>query len=206
MKIKWLGHSCFSVSSNGASAVLDPFAPGSVPGYRDIDETADLVLCSHEHGDHNYRAAVKLTGKSCDDAFTVSRVDTWHDDVQGTKRGNNIIYILDDGETRVAHLGDLGHIPAAEQIAEMGRLDAIMIPVGGYYTIDAETAKAVCEAVGATVIIPMHFATPSTGYEVLTSLPDFTALFPSEFIRQYDSDTIEITNDMQPHIAVLKYE
>ena len=60
MQIRWLGHSCFAITCQEYTVVVDPFAPGSVPGYADIQETADQVLCSHEHHDHNYRAGVTL--------------------------------------------------------------------------------------------------------------------------------------------------
>ena len=61
IQIQWLGHSCFRVECQGYVIVLDPFSPGSVPGCKDIQNVeADQVLCSHEHGDHNYRAGVIL--------------------------------------------------------------------------------------------------------------------------------------------------
>ena len=77
MKLTWLGHSCFKAECEGGSVVLDPFEPGSVPGCRDIQEEADLVLCSHEHHDHGYRAGVKLTGREC--PMQVTSLQSFHD-------------------------------------------------------------------------------------------------------------------------------
>ena len=60
MNLKWLGHSCFRVECDSYVIIIDPFAPGSVPGVRDIKESAQRVLCSHEHFDHNARNVISL--------------------------------------------------------------------------------------------------------------------------------------------------
>ena len=49
MKITYLGHSCFKITSEGYAIILDPYQDKSVPGYRPLREQADQVLCSHEH-------------------------------------------------------------------------------------------------------------------------------------------------------------
>ena len=92
------------------------------------------MLCSHEHRDHNGKEAVTLR-QGMNSPFTVRTIDTWHDDQQGTLRGSNLIHILDDGQFTVAHLGDLGCELMQSQIEELEGLDALLIPVGGYYTI-----------------------------------------------------------------------
>lgn len=97
------------------------------------------MLCSHEHRDHNGKEAVTLR-QGMNSPFTVRTIDTWHDDQQGTLRGSNLIHILDDGQFTVAHLGDLGCELMQSQIEELEGLDALLIPVGGYYTIDAVQA------------------------------------------------------------------
>ena len=102
------------------------------------------MLCSHEHRDHNGKEAVTLR-QGMNSPFTVRTIDTWHDDQQGTLRGSNLIHILDDGQFTVAHLGDLGCELMQSQIEELEGLDALLIPVGGYYTIDAVQARAVVE-------------------------------------------------------------
>ena len=139
MKLTWLGHACFRLDTDCGSVVFDPFRDGSVPGYRNIRETADMVLCSHEHGDHGARECVTLTGR--EPAFRVIRIPCFHDDAEGAKRGNNIIHIIEAEGLRAAHFGDLGHMLSPEQIQALGKLDLAMIPVGGFYTIDAQTAK-----------------------------------------------------------------
>ena len=71
------------------------------------------------------------------------------------------------GGVSVAHFGDLGHPLSPEQLAELGGCDAILIPVGGFYTIDAAGAKAAADAVGASVVVPMHYRDGAVGFDVL---------------------------------------
>ena len=107
MHLTWLGHSCFKIEKEGYTVIVDPYKDDSVPGLRKIRETADLVFCSHEHGDHCGRECVKIRegGKN---PFQITEIPTYHDDSEGSQRGKNIIRIFDDGEARIAHFGDLG--------------------------------------------------------------------------------------------------
>ncbi|HBR08808.1 MAG TPA: Zn-dependent hydrolase [Clostridiales bacterium] len=174
MKITWYGHACFKLEFQSGSVVLDPYSEGSVPGLSLPPLEADIVLCSHGHADHGAAETVKLTGRT--PALRVERLDAWHDEVKGEKRGANTIHIIEGDGLRAAHLGDLGHELTPGQIGAIGRLDALMIPVGGYYTIDAAAAKRTADAIGATVTIPMHYRGDGFGYEVLTPVSDFAAL------------------------------
>ena len=106
MEIIWNGHSCFTIKTQDGSVVLDPYEDGKVPGCGPLCLEADAVLCSHEHGDHNYRAAVRLSGKPC--GVQVKEIPSWHDDVCGKKRGPNTIHVLCAEGMKLVHLGDLG--------------------------------------------------------------------------------------------------
>ena len=128
MTITYLGHSCFKIESKGFSIILDPYQDGKVPGYKPLRETADQVLCSHGHGDHCGTENVTLR-EGAESPFTVETIHTWHDDQQGALRGEDTIHILDDGQCRVAHLGDLGCEPTPEQREELKGLTALLIPV-----------------------------------------------------------------------------
>ena len=141
MIIRYVGHACFKIINGDFSVVLDPYADGSVPGLKDVNEKADLVLCSHEHGDHNARGNVELL-EGNEPAFEISWLDTYHDDVKGAKRGPNRIHILKSLKTgkRLAHLGDLG-CPLTDAEAEaLKGLDVLLVPVGGFFTIDYQQA------------------------------------------------------------------
>lgn len=201
MHITWLGHSCFRVESRGYTAVLDPYADGSVEGLLPVRETADLVLCSHEHGDHNARDLVTLReGKA--PVFRVETISTYHDDQKGAKRGPNTIHILDDGVFRAAHAGDLGCALSGEELEKLKGLDVLMVPVGGYYTIDAAQARALVNAVKPRIVIPMHYRGEGFGFDVLAELEDYTRLCGD--VVYYGGSVLELTKDLPAQTAVLK--
>ena len=200
MKITWNGHSCFTVSTADGTAVLDPYADQSVPGYRPLKLTADLVLCSHEHSDHNGRACVALSGKPC--SITVEEIASWHDEAEGAKRGPNTIHVLGAEGMRIAHLGDLGCELSEEQIGLLQNLDVLMIPVGGFFTIDAGQAVEIVRQLQPRVVIPMHYRQGMHGYPVIATLRKFRALCSNAV--DYPDNSIEIDKDTPAQTAVLK--
>ncbi len=201
MKITWLGHSCFKLESQGYSVILDPYQDGKVPGYAPLREEADQVLCSHGHGDHCgvENVTLKRGGTS---PFTVETVSAWHDDQQGALRGPDTIHILDDGQCRVAHLGDLGCALTAEQKDKLRGLTALLIPVGGYYTIDAAQASGLADELAPAVVIPMHYRDGGFGYDVIGTLNQFTSLRGD--VKEYSGSVLELTPRMEKQTAVLK--
>ena len=201
MKIKWYGHACFKIISGNYSVVIDPYSPNSVPGLSPLRLKADKVLCTHDHHDHNAKDAVELIKNSAS-PFKYATVKTFHDEVGGEKRGKNSIYILEAEGLRVAHFGDLGCIPTDEQLNTIGNLDAAMIPVGGYYTIDAKTAKLILSKLDVKVIIPMHYRNGDVGYGVLDTLDTFESLITDRPAFDY-GDEIEIAVDTEKQLAVL---
>ena len=190
MKITWYGHACFQVESSCGSVVFDPYAPGSVPGLSlPADLTADAVVCSHDHHDHNYREGVQLTGAT--PSFTLSSVNCFHDDARGAKRGPNCITVLEADGLRLAHFGDVGHMLPDEAFEMLGKLDVVMIPVGGFYTVDAALAKKICDRIQPRHIVPMHYRKGSTGLPVIAELEEFTSLFPVEEVQHLDAASVD---------------
>lgn len=199
MTITWLGHSCFMLESGGFRVLLDPYR--GVQGLKDIETEADAVYCSHGHLDHAYTEKVRLTaGKTS--PFAVHETSVFHDDQGGALRGLNTIRKFTAEGLSVVHLGDLGHLLTSQQAVEVGRCDVLLTPVGGYFTIDADAAKAVAETLGANVVVPMHYRSGSAGFDVLGTLEDFTRLYPGEMVRRYGS-TLTVEKDMPKQIAVM---
>ncbi len=200
MTITWLGHSCFKVESGGYAVILDPYADGYVQGLGPLREKANQVLCSHGHGDHNAVQVIDVVpgGPS---PFQVTVLDTYHDDVRGAKRGPNKIHILDDGTFRVAHLGDLGCALTDAEAEALRGVDVLLVPVGGFFTIDAKQAKAVADRIGPRVTVPMHYRGESFGFDVLAPLADFTSLCGD--VKVYDTNTLTLTKDTPRQTAVL---
>ena len=200
MKLIWNGHSCFTLATEAGTLVIDPYEDGSVPGLSPLHLEADAVYCSHEHRDHGNRAAVALSGKPC--AVEVEELATWHDEVQGAKRGPNTMRIFSAEGLRVAHLGDLGCGLTPEQAEALSGLDALLIPVGGFYTIDAKQAKALIDQIEPRVTIPMHYRGEAFGYDVIGTLDEFTDL--CDCVVEYAGNSIELNGEMLQQVAVLK--
>ena len=202
MKLIWHGHSCFSVVTDVGTAVFDPYADGKVPGLAPLSLTADAVFCSHGHDDHSAADRVALTGR--EPGFSVEKIPCFHDDKLGLLRGKNTVHILSAEGLRVAHLGDLGHALKGAALDRLRGVDALLLPVGGFFTIGAKTARAVADAVGARVVIPMHYRLGDMGFPVLEELSDFTSLCGDVIL--YETNTLELTAETPAQTAVLRYE
>ena len=171
MKIEYLGHACFRLDDE---LVIDPYKDGSVPGLDNLRVSAKKVICSHEHADHSGRECVEIVPGTFD--FEIREVPSWHDDKEGALRGPNTIFVITKNGEKLVHLGDLGHFPNEEQLEAISNADYLLIPVGGYYTIDAEMAVKICEVTKPKCIIPMHYRTASSGYPELAMVDEFLKL------------------------------
>ena len=200
MLIRWNGHACFTLETEQGTVVLDPYTPGSVPGLPELKLKADAVLCSHGHADHSYVQGVELSGKPCH--IGIKTLDCYHDEARGAKRGQNRIHILSAEGMRVAHLGDLGHDLDLEQLEKLRGVDVLMIPVGGFYTIDAEQAHRIVEELRPRIVLPMHYRGEGFGYEVLAPVGDFLTLAEGP-VERYPGSVLEVTKDTPAQTAVL---
>ena len=212
MKIKCLGHACFLLTSEqGLRVITDPYTAGSGINYSPIKETADVVVVSHGHADHNNVSAVRgkaevVRGSGIRTAKGVQfrGIATYHDTSQGKQRGTNTVFCFSLDGIRLCHLGDLGHLLSQAQISEIGAVDILFIPVGGFYTIDAAGASRVCEQLESKVVIPMHFKTPQCTYPI-AGVDDF--LRNKENVKKMDYSEIEFRLEELPtvtEIVVLK--
>lgn len=150
------------------------------------------ILCSHGHFDHNAVDQAELVPFDGPCPFTIRTVETFHDDQGGALRGTNTIHILSADGVTIAHLGDLGHPLPPEQIAAIGPLDAVLIPVGGTYTVDAAGAKAVCEALHPKCAVPMHYRHAPYGLPNVAGVEDFLALWGEGDVRWLEGPALEL--------------
>lgn len=183
MKITWLGHACFMLEEDGYRIVLDPYT--GVEGYPELDAEAHAVLCSHGHFDHAAADRVRLL-PGRESPFTVRTVPCFHDDAGGALRGPNTIHVLTAGGVTVAHLGDLGHPLSPEQLADIGAVDGVLVPVGGVYTVDAAGAKAACDALAPRFAVPMHYRHAPYGLPNVGGVEPFLALWPAEAVHRLE--------------------
>lgn len=201
MKIIYHGHSCFTLDAEGYAVVFDPYGDGSVPGLGPLRLTADAVFCSHDHHDHNAAGLVSLSGRGC--PLAVETVASFHDEVRGLKRGKNTIHILNAEGLRVAHLGDLGHMLSGKALAALAGVDALLLPVGGYYTIGPAEAKKLAERIAPRVVIPMHYRLGDRGLPAIAALSDYLALCGN--VTEYGTNALTLTADTPAQTAVLRF-
>jgi L-ascorbate metabolism protein UlaG (beta-lactamase superfamily) len=177
MKIKWYGHSAFLITSDqGAKIMIDPYEPGAFGGqlsYGKIKDQVDIVLTTHDHADHNYTKdlpgtpqIVKGSGPKTAKGISMKGISTYHDPSQGSERGANTIFTLKIDNIQLCHLGDLGHLLSDKELAEIGPVDILLIPVGGFFTIDPKEATRVAEQIKPKIVIPMHFKTAKCGFPI----------------------------------------
>ncbi len=197
MKLTWLGHSCFKIEKDGYVLIVDPYVDNSVPGLKPIREQANMVFCSHLHGDHHGIDAVEIIGFQISNPFQIELIETYHDDTFGTKRGLNKILLIDDGENKVAHLGDLGCEPEPAQMELLKNLDVLLIPVGGHYTIDAQQAADMVKKLKPRIVIPMHYRDDERkiGFDEIGSV--------SEFVERMDSVMTIPVSEMESTYVLL---
>ncbi len=100
-------------------------------------------------------------------------VPTFHDNEKGDKRGKNTVFAIEMDEMSLCHLGDLGHPLTDTQLEEIGRVDILMIPVGGFYTIGAQSAAALVRQMEPRIVLPMHYRTPASSYSDLDTVQTF---------------------------------
>jgi L-ascorbate metabolism protein UlaG (beta-lactamase superfamily) len=205
MKVRWLGHACFLLTSDsGLRIITDPYTPG-VFGleYAPPAEAADIVTVSHDHADHNNVAAVKgspqiVQGVGSHEAKGVrfKGIATAHDETSGRERGANTIYCFALDGINVCHLGDLGHDLSDQTAADIGAVDVLLIPVGGNFTIDAAIANGICKKLAPKVIIPMHFKNARCPTFPVAGVEDFAQ--ERQQVKTIPDSEIELKKEQLP--------
>jgi L-ascorbate metabolism protein UlaG (beta-lactamase superfamily) len=192
MQLEWYGQSAFRLQDGATTVFIDPWDDLSAITSRGMrwdyppitGVSADLLLVTHEHFDHNGVGAVggapaivrSAAGTHESPTGEVVGIASEHDPVAGTQRGHNTLYVFSLGGMRVAHLGDLGQAALRqEQLDALGRVDLLLIPAGGGPTIGAEQAYAIVDQVHARIVVPHHYRTKRIDF--LDPLDDFGSRF-----------------------------
>ena len=206
MKIKWYGHASFLITSaSGTKIVTDPYEPGGYDGaisYGSPPDLVDIAVVSHDHPDHNYVQGLKGTpqvvkgpGSHTVSGIVFKGISTFHDTSEGKDRGESTIFCFTVDGIKLCHLGDLGHPLSEKDSAEIGDVDVLMLPVGGFFTIDAGVATEVVDSLNPRLVIPMHFKTEKCDFPI-TTVDDFTG--DKENVTKLSTSEIELTKDTLP--------
>lgn len=179
LTLRWYGQSFFQLETGAGKRVV--FDPHAIPQFGRPLVSADLVLISHPHNDHaqpdvleNPKAArvfegitISKDGKRADwnrvdekvGQIRIRTLGTYHDAVGGMQRGKNSVWVVETDGLVFCHLGDLGHELTPDQAKAIGKVDVLMVPVGGIFTLNGEQAKAVVAQLKPRLyVIPMHYA------------------------------------------------
>ncbi|HEX3512062.1 MAG TPA: MBL fold metallo-hydrolase [Solirubrobacteraceae bacterium] len=218
MRVEWYGQSTFGLRGEQGSVAIDPFADMSGLKERGIEFeypaieglTADLLLVTHEHGDHNGVEAVggdpavlrSTAGRLTSPLGEVLAVASEHDEEAGTARGPNTIFAFDLDGVRVCHFGDFGQGALRdEQAAVLGGVDLLFIPVGGGPTIGAAGASEIVARLSPRWVVPMHYRTPRIGF--LETADEFLAGYDAvERLTASAFETAELPAANGPLIVV----
>ena len=213
MIIQHIAHAEFLIETeSGMRIATDPYGEGC--GYPVKKLRADTALVSHDHFDHNAVENLEGLQTVVDRAGTftpaagirVTALESFHDDENGSKRGKTLLFLVEAEGLRIVHLGDLGCMLNEEQIRLLKQPDVLMIPVGGFYTIDGKTAWEIAKKLQPVVTLPMHYRTAFNADWPISGPENFLEGIPETEIRR-DIEVLRITEgdrDCQPSVALFK--
>ena len=192
MEITYLGHSSFRIKTKSAVVVTDPFDPQMV-GFKYSGAEAEIVTVSHQHSDHNavskvsgVKKVVEGPGEYEISGISIIGYQSFHDNKKWEERGKNVIYVIEAEGLRIVHLGDLGHAISDDLVSEMGPIDMLMIPVGGFYTINPKEAVEISSKIDPYFILPMHYKDSGINEK------EFADLEPKETFLKEVGLTVEV--------------
>lgn len=159
MVIQWYGHACFRLTGNSTDAtiLIDPF-DASI-GWKLPRMTTDLVLVSTDTKEHNAIEAVKKgEGK---EPFIVQEAGEY--EVRGAiVRGialssSSRLFVIRVDEMTILHCGTLDRELTETELDSIGRVDILILPVGGANVLDAKKANEIVSEIEPRIVIPMQY-------------------------------------------------
>ncbi len=203
MHIHYYGHSSFSIrEENGTVILIDPYAVSPFLRYEARFDPADIVLVTHEHGDHNNveavpgdHAVVRGAGTHTVGDLTFIGIPSFHDTQRGAQRGPNTIFVFDLDGMRVAHFGDQGVDLEEDLEAQLAGINVMIAPVGGGPTLEIDKVSALVDRLKPNVMIPVHFKTDKVDLPIA---PVETFLAGKSAIRRPGGSDADVTKGTLP--------
>lgn len=183
MEIIPLGHASFKLKGKNCSVIIDPYNPDLLGLKFPKHQTADAVLVTHQHQDHNFIKIVEPNSEKLvvfqapgeyeiKDIFIIG-IPTFHDHENGNKRGKNTVYKIDMDGISLVHLGDLGHKLTENQCDALDGVDVLFVPTGGIHTLDLNEAGEVISELEPKIVIPMHYQRQGEYFQELMPVGNF---------------------------------
>jgi L-ascorbate metabolism protein UlaG (beta-lactamase superfamily) len=169
VRITYIGHSTFLIESPRVVRIATDYNDYVSPPVLPDIATMNYAHSTHytDHPDpsipHVLRGWSNEPGKPVRHDITVKDVRVRNvptnirDYGGGTQRHGNSIFVFEIANMCIAHLGHLHHTLTQQQMNEIGRIDALFVPVDGSYTLDLDGMIEVVEGLKAPLIIPMHY-------------------------------------------------
>jgi L-ascorbate metabolism protein UlaG (beta-lactamase superfamily) len=169
LAITFVGHATFLIESPGGIRVATDYNDYIRPAV-----TPEIATMNRAHSTHNSTRpdpGIAHLLRGWNPAGGVARHDVSMGDMRvrnvptnirewggsGTDYGGNSIFIMEAAGLCVAHLGHLHHTLNPDQLIRMGKIDVLLVPVDGTWTLDLDGMVEVIESIGPTVVIPMHY-------------------------------------------------
>ena len=207
--ISYLKHASFMLSQNSYNILIDPYQKMGKLTLPTL-KSPNILLISHEHQDHNNREYVGESTYVIDHPgeyeigdVSISGMNTYHDTNKGKDRGFNTVFSINFEGVNFVHLGDLGDMLTKSQIEELGVVNVLFIPVGGYFTIDAKVAKDIIRDINPHIAIPMHYKIDEIEYP-LSPLSEFLDIYDG-VVTTLDSLSVkktDFTDDFETKVIV----
>lgn len=203
LRIIWYGHSCFKFVCDSFSMVIDPY--DGVDGLQMPEIQANFCFCSHEHRDHNATHYVNLIPS--ENFANIETIVVPHDHHGGAHRGLNKIHIFSMGGYKIAHLGDIGCVPENDVLDKLKGFDIVLAPINGFYTINPQELKEICDIIKPRLVIPMHYFRKdnNSGYPDGNMIDIFKKLFDYKEVNE-SSLNIDENIFVKPALILTKSE
>ncbi|MFS8037351.1 MBL fold metallo-hydrolase [Xanthobacter sp. AM11] len=167
VRLTFVGHASFLIESpEGVTIVTDYndyVRPNLVPQVATMNHAHDTHYTDHPDPEVEH----VLRGWNPDGGparHELTLQDVWIRNVptnirrgSATEYGGNSIFVFEVAGLCIAHLGHLHHLLTPDHLEALGRIDVVLAPVDGSYTLDLEGMVETLKAINAPLVIPMHY-------------------------------------------------
>ncbi|HUN06973.1 MAG TPA: MBL fold metallo-hydrolase [Aggregatilineales bacterium] len=223
MKLKWLGHAAFLITSEaGTRLITDPYTPEKA-GYQPITDEADIVIISSDNDSFHCRADL-IPGQP----IVINALKLAQTDKQRNVRGiqiqaieamealnhqfhdpdQNGMYRFEMDGLHIGHLGDVGNPLNAEQMEFFQGLDVLLALAGGHPTLELDDLKTLIDTIKPKIVVPMHFRTLRYKPRNTFWIESFLSFFDDkqvDFACNYEVDLTVATLPTSTRVMVLTH-